>query len=197
MAQANPIPDFPDEEDYLTDCGICLSEIENPKALPCLHSFCLKCLRRVKHPAGVLTCPLCQEDITLPKDGVDGLRDNFFINQLKERKAIRKMGAVKMTCICCGTTEQVVAARCIDCNGFLCQHCVASHTRLAPLKSHSVYTLEELRSGKVDASKLVKEECCQKHKDQVLRFSAKHVAYRFAVTAQLLIIVVQIMFMSL
>ena len=30
-------------EDQLT-CSICLEEYSHPKALPCLHSFCLKCI---------------------------------------------------------------------------------------------------------------------------------------------------------
>ncbi|XP_072015348.1 E3 ubiquitin-protein ligase TRIM45-like [Amphiura filiformis] len=161
------------EENSLTTCSICLEEMENPKALPCLHSFCLKCLKGVAHPPGSFICPLCQEKNPLPPAGVDGFRDNFFINQMKERKAIFTIGQVIMPCTSCGTTDRQVAARCVDCNGFLCQQCVHSHETLAPLKVHTVFTLDELRSGTVDMSKVMKEECCQKHKDQVLRWYCK------------------------
>ncbi|XP_072015295.1 E3 ubiquitin-protein ligase TRIM45-like [Amphiura filiformis] len=174
MADSKPLSDTTEEDALsLIDCGICLAEMEKPKALPCLHSFCLKCLKRVAHPPGSFICPLCQEKIPLPPAGVDGFRDNFFINQLKERKAIFTIGKVIMPCACCGTTDQQVAARCMDCNGFLCQQCVHSHKTLAPLKLHTVFTLDELRSGTVDTSKVMKEECCQKHKDQVLRWYCK------------------------
>ncbi len=165
-------PSSPTEEreTSLTDCSICLDEMENPKALPCLHSFCLKCLKRVSHPPGSFICPLCQEKIPLPPAGVDGFRDNFFIKQLQERKAIHKIGDRKVACACCGSSDKEVQARCMDCNGFLCQICIDMHDKLAPLRQHSVFTIEELTSGRVDPSKLVKEECCQKHKGQALRW---------------------------
>ncbi|XP_072014857.1 E3 ubiquitin-protein ligase TRIM45-like [Amphiura filiformis] len=174
MADSKPLSD-PTEEDALSliDCGICLAEMEKPKALPCLHSFCLKCLKRVAHPPGSFICPLCQEKIPLPPGGVDGFRDNFFINQMKERKAIFTIGQIMMPCASCGTTDRQVAARCVDCNGFLCQQCVHLHETIEPLKVHTVFTLDELRSGTVDMSKVMKEECCQKHKGQVLRWYCK------------------------
>ncbi|XP_072016232.1 E3 ubiquitin-protein ligase TRIM45-like [Amphiura filiformis] len=172
MAQSNPV-DNEDDLDSLINCGICLSEMEQPKALICLHTFCVKCLKKVKRPPGQITCPLCQEDTLLPKGGIDGLRNNFFINQLKERRAIRGTGKFKMQCTCCGATDRTTVARCVDCNGFLCQQCVDSHKTLGPLKGHAVYTIEELRSGRVDISKVWKEQCCQHHKDQILRFFCK------------------------
>ena len=157
----------------LTDCGICLSEMENPKALPCLHSFCLNCLKKVKHPPGIINCPLCQEKIILPREGIHGFRDNFFVNQLKDRRAISKTGKIRMLCVSCVATDCEIGARCVDCNGFLCQQCVNLHQTIVPLKVHTVFTINELRSGEIDMSKVMKEECCQKHKDQVLRWFCK------------------------
>ncbi|XP_072015294.1 E3 ubiquitin-protein ligase TRIM33-like [Amphiura filiformis] len=161
------------EWNSLITCSVCLEEIENPKALHCLHSFCLKCLKRVQHPPGRFICPLCKEQMPLPPAGVEGFRDNFFINQLRDRKAIFRIGEVIQPCTSCSVTDQQVTARCVDCNGFLCQQCVGLHNTIAPLKVHTVFTLDELRSGTVDMSKVMKEECCQKHKDQVLRWYCK------------------------
>ncbi|XP_072014812.1 E3 ubiquitin-protein ligase TRIM45-like [Amphiura filiformis] len=167
MAQSNPVKDKDTQYD-LINCGICMSDIKDPKALNCLHSFCLKCLQKVKHPLGKLTCPLCQDDTVLPNGVVDGLRDNFFINQLKERRAIRGTGEFKTQCTCCGATDRAAVARCVDCNEFLCQQCVDLHKTLGPLKGHAVYTIEELKSGKVDIGKV-----CHDHKDEILKSFCK------------------------
>ena len=35
---------FKQELDDQLTCSICLEQYTNPKALPCLHSFCLKCI---------------------------------------------------------------------------------------------------------------------------------------------------------
>ena len=148
MACNKPKPDeLRDDIDSLINCSICLSEIQNPKALPCLHSFCLNCLKEVKHPPGILTCPLCQEEAPIPPGGIGDFRDNFFINQLKDKKAIQKIGDVQMPCICCKSTDRETVARCMDCNGFLCQQCVDLHKTLTPLSGHNVFTIDELKSG--------------------------------------------------
>ncbi|XP_072016230.1 uncharacterized protein [Amphiura filiformis] len=171
MAESNPV-DNEEDIDSLINCGICRSEMEQPKALTCLHTFCFKCLKNVKHPTDQITCPLCQEDTLLPKGGVDELQNNFFINQLKERKAIRGTGEFKMLCKCC-KKDKVNVARCVDCCGFICQDCADLHKTIDPLSNHKVYTIDELRSGEVDISKVWKEQRCHNHKNQILMFFCK------------------------
>ncbi|XP_072050371.1 E3 ubiquitin-protein ligase TRIM50-like [Amphiura filiformis] len=48
----------------LLQCGICLMVIKEPKALPCLHSYCLKCLTKWAEDMkeGTVQCPLCHQD---------------------------------------------------------------------------------------------------------------------------------------
>ncbi|XP_072015349.1 E3 ubiquitin-protein ligase TRIM33-like [Amphiura filiformis] len=161
------------EEEDLTKCGICLSTIETPKALPCLHTFCLSCLQElVKENHDKISCTLCQEEVTVPPNGADGFRNNFFVEKLKERKAIWEMKQkdVNLSCSCCGAMECETVAHCSDCKGFLCSKCTDLHDNIAPLRNHRVFTVKELRSGKVDVGKDMKEEYCYEHKDQLLRF---------------------------
>ncbi|XP_072014860.1 uncharacterized protein [Amphiura filiformis] len=159
------------EYEDLTMCGICLSTIEDPKALPCLHSFCLKCLRNISDiKAGMVICPLCKEATAIPPEGVTGFRDNFFIIKLKERRSIHKSQDKKMTCVCCVMPACNIVARCIHCNGFLCQSCVNLHGTLSPLKPHTLIALDQLQYVKLDIGSKVKDECCKKHKDQALRW---------------------------
>ena len=154
----------------LVTCGICKSDISEPKLLPCLHSFCFKCLQKLHKRSQ--QCPACHEDIPWPSDGVAGLKDNTFLNKLKSRRDICKPQKGS-PCTCCGATNGDFPARCSDCNGFLCRNCVDLHKNIAPLKVHAVIAIEDLRSGKVDISKVLKPESCPHHTDQPLEFFCK------------------------
>ena len=69
------------------ECAICLDVLKIPKALPCLHSFCLSCLENtVESPESeIIICPTCREEHKLPNDGVKGFRDNHTLNYLKDQ----------------------------------------------------------------------------------------------------------------
>ena len=44
---ASELNDFEQHFDNQITCGICLARYENPKVLPCLHSFCCKCVEQL------------------------------------------------------------------------------------------------------------------------------------------------------
>lgn len=76
------------KEDYLT-CAICFGPFDKPKALPCIHTFCLDCLRdyvtsRGYESTGKFPCPVCREDTSLPPGGVNAFPDNYYIVSLKD-----------------------------------------------------------------------------------------------------------------
>ncbi|XP_072018693.1 uncharacterized protein [Amphiura filiformis] len=158
-----------DEED-LTMCSICLSTIEHPKALPCLHTYCFKCLSEwAKSTSTTVTCPICRKVWTLPADGVTGLENNFLVTKLKDRKNVHKKLAskdCKIPCSSCDGSGQPAVARCVECDDFLCENCLKSHKTMRALKGHHTFSLDELRSGKADP--VEKANYCSKHTDQVL-----------------------------
>lgn len=66
-------------------CAICTDHCVDPRALPpCLHTFCLECLRKycAKNDAGQgkETCPICSKAFVVPPGGVDELALNFYFN---------------------------------------------------------------------------------------------------------------------
>ena len=69
-------------------CGICLEEYKDPRALPCLDSFCLRCLKRrisaTTDTGGSFHCPKCGDKFTRPEGGVEKFPMNFFLNSLKD-----------------------------------------------------------------------------------------------------------------
>uniref|UniRef100_A0A9J8DLB6 Tripartite motif-containing protein 3 n=2 Tax=Cyprinus carpio TaxID=7962 RepID=A0A9J8DLB6_CYPCA len=66
-------------------CSICLEHYHNPKVLPCLHTFCERCLQNYIPPQSLtLSCPVCRQTSILPEKGVGALQNNFFITNLME-----------------------------------------------------------------------------------------------------------------
>ncbi|XP_072048123.1 E3 ubiquitin-protein ligase TRIM45-like [Amphiura filiformis] len=165
----------------LVQCNICVADIDNPKALPCLHTFCFKCLSSwseslaKKNPAkytDAISCPNCREDFPLPKGGVKELKTNFFVNKLKERNELqRKLHEdAKIPCTSCDNSTNQAVGRCVECNDSLCKKCVDVHKSLRILKHHHVLTLEELRTGTLTMHNPPEQEMCPKHNGEVLRF---------------------------
>ncbi len=81
---------FYDED--LTTCALCMETYKDPRALPCLHSFCYGCLEDLlpndKEKLGksnTIKCPLCQEEHELGAKGLSGFRKNFNIQSLIDR----------------------------------------------------------------------------------------------------------------
>jgi len=80
-------------EDKLTKCRLCGEMFNDPRMLPCLHTFCLQCLENVDLPLtstsrspGELTCPCCREEFPLPVGGLGRLPLNVFFARLAERR---------------------------------------------------------------------------------------------------------------
>ena len=121
MAEGGEFVDLSAEEDMLS-CSVCMEEYEDPRALPCLHTFCYKCLVQVtlkgtmdaspemklasyignllnfRDKQSTLKCPLCSEEHPIPRDkGVGGFRKDFRINQLLEQRKAKRDDAKKDT----------------------------------------------------------------------------------------------------
>ncbi|XP_035660332.1 E3 ubiquitin-protein ligase TRIM56-like [Branchiostoma floridae] len=136
------------------ECQICLDGLQQPKILPCLHTFCLPCLERMleAEPGGKFSCPVCRLDVPLAQDG--GARE--FTKNFKLEDATQKpLKSVSFStqepetaCTACDTGSQSMYY-CIDCTDYLCQVCTDAHDRMKVFQSHRVVTVEELRSSEV------------------------------------------------
>ena len=57
-------------DDHELKCGICLEQFQDPRSLPCLHTFCLECLQRSLDENSSLKCTVCRTLNTSSKDRV-------------------------------------------------------------------------------------------------------------------------------
>ncbi|CAI5777375.1 E3 ubiquitin-protein ligase TRIM56-like [Podarcis lilfordi] len=155
-------------EDFLT-CKICYDLYVVPKILPCLHTYCQKCLEPLVEN-GTIHCPECRLQSEVPGGSV-GLKTNFFINGLLELFQMKHNKDLE--CTVCSSAQKVVAAtaHCLDCKDFLCQICSQGHCCSRLTLHHKVVNLEEFLAGHYDTEvRFLQELWCQDHPQEALRF---------------------------
>uniref|UniRef100_A0A1X7TH27 RING-type domain-containing protein n=1 Tax=Amphimedon queenslandica TaxID=400682 RepID=A0A1X7TH27_AMPQE len=85
-------------------CEVCSEYYTDPLMLPCLHSFCKKCLIKVKEKQGSadtsLKCPTCDTSVNLPDGKIEGLTQNLWFEH-KSRDASIKKKIVSKEAISC------------------------------------------------------------------------------------------------
>ena len=155
-------------------CSICAELFTDPKTIPCLHTFCKRCIEQSIEMA-VDCCPLCRAP--LPQDGIASIPINFTINRLVEIFGKRKeAGNIRTTKIMCGTCEDglVAVTWCIDCENSLCQNCNKVHNKWKAFKSHKTVTIKEfIQNPKLVLSTSQKPESCKNHSQQPLNLYCK------------------------
>jgi tripartite motif-containing protein 2/3 len=71
----------------ITECPICTEVYTDPRVLPCIHTFCLKCIEgwgKDKQPGDKVACPLCRKEFEVPGGKLAALPKNVFIDKLLE-----------------------------------------------------------------------------------------------------------------
>uniref|UniRef100_A0A8D0B853 Tripartite motif-containing protein 3 n=1 Tax=Salvator merianae TaxID=96440 RepID=A0A8D0B853_SALMN len=127
-------------------CSICLDRYHTPKVLPCLHTFCERCLQNYIPPQSLtLSCPVCRQTSILPEKGVAALQNNFFITNLMEvlqrqpdsashedaaAAMLDSVSAVPGKPLSCPNHEgKVMEYYCESCETAMCRECTAGEHR--------------------------------------------------------------------
>lgn len=165
-------------------CPGCGKQFENPKILPCLHTFCRRCLMDAvdRDPNGSLACPSCHRHVPLNENGVDGLRVNMFIENIlgiispqheqesSERSTNPTARSSLANRICSNCEEGLcVTSHCQVCNELLCANCTRAHQRVRLTKDHEIVPLANRELSTQEASfRQPRTEYCATHESEVL-----------------------------
>jgi len=152
--------------DDLTTCPICCEVFDVPKALPCLHAFCLKCLQghfKDKRPGDEVPCPMCRKAFQIPSDGLAGLQHHFIIERLVDiqKASSSELEEGPLCDVCLYESEQhfgvirTATTYCVDCKLKLCDPCSRPHRRgsahlLIPLGAEVEQELNQRRGKHKD-----------------------------------------------
>uniref|UniRef100_A0A8C9TER2 RING-type E3 ubiquitin transferase n=1 Tax=Scleropages formosus TaxID=113540 RepID=A0A8C9TER2_SCLFO len=173
-------PPAPVPLNLLDTCAVCKQSLQSrdcePKLLPCLHSFCLRCLpqpeRQISpcvHPllpsppltVNVMRCAVCHQDYKQ-----SDLVDNYFVKDTSEASS---SSDEKSTQVCTSCEDNAGAVGfCMECGEWLCKTCIEAHLRVKFTKDHKIRKKEEVSSESVGASgqRLV---FCPIHKQEPLK----------------------------
>ena len=165
------------EIENLLLCDVCKKTINEPKILPCFHSFCKTCLEKLvtqdKYNAygkgKKLNCPTCGSKTTFkPGENVAGLGNNDF--------AIKLLGAVgpnrrqeASVCSLCDIKEASIAL-CMECELLLCQWCCGEHDKWPTHKNHILLSLDEIINRDEYKESGAENLSCTKHEDATPKF---------------------------
>ena len=157
------------------ECSVCqelFSEVNEPKILKCLHTFCKDCLEAwlSRQREGQLSCPTCRQITECPSSNINCLPSNLFYKQMVEIVEANSGTAHEDDSLHCGNCEEKTPLKfyCFACNTFLCEKCAGAHSKWKLFKGHHVKEIGNFESSDVqDYAR--KSNVCEKHEDE-LRF---------------------------
>ena len=161
-------------------CSICQDLLNNPKILPCLHSFCTGCLKEwlgrvpsyLEASKQELECPLqcCGGKITLSSPrAIEELPSHFSAIRMLEIIRLQER-ARSDTPNCQSCEEDSAASSCSECAIFLCKFCEKAHRKVKATKNHSISSLEDMRKNgnQIPPVLTEKDEMCPTHPTEPL-----------------------------
>ncbi|KAL3857538.1 hypothetical protein ACJMK2_012193 [Sinanodonta woodiana] len=172
-SQENPHSDF-------FTCKICKDEFSDPRSLPCLHSFCKKCItdfiikstKGQRAPQG-FNCPICKRFVDAPDAHqppniwADLLPQSHLITSLIN--GIKLRNDVSRCDPCYRRKEKVIASKwCKDCAEALCEPCVSFHKSLKYSQNHTLLDFDEIKHQPI-RSTLLRPPCLE-HENTTLGF---------------------------
>uniref|UniRef100_A0A1I7YIM8 RING-type domain-containing protein n=1 Tax=Steinernema glaseri TaxID=37863 RepID=A0A1I7YIM8_9BILA len=157
------------KDNFLT-CATCFchfnQDVRKAKLLPCSHTVCLPCLRRMEEHSGdkSLNCPSCRQTFNLPQDGsVDDLPPAFLINNLCE--LVEK--GTKVAAPFCSEHTDSRTLYCETCDEAFCESCNSTQSpadtsvlQLSRCREHAVVPVNAAMS-KLHRSVLDQVQQCQ------------------------------------
>ena len=146
----------------LLECSICLQVFQDPRNLPCGHTFCLQCIQKTKSRL----CSLCKREWTLLENGWQGLPKNFVAEN-----CITSLPSMSYCAVVGNSSHGAVKFLCIDCWDPMCENCGQGHTQFSrTTKNHVVKIISEVDQSDIEVHNKQKALLCNLHKNEPIKF---------------------------
>jgi hypothetical protein len=179
QTNANPALRSMETHSSVIECPICKGICKDPRSLPCIHTFCYKCIESVagnETTSENIECPVCRKDFPLPNGGISGLPLNLFVKRLCETEVRARLEEAENGKLCeaCVTSAQAESVEikqaelyCMDCKMRLCESCQRNHGSSNP--THTSVTIKNDRSPGSETVVKLSDVTCDRHDGEKMR----------------------------
>src|SRR6218665_1771843 len=159
-----------DEMADVTECCICTDVFTKPKILPCIHTFCLRCLEKYgteKKTGDQMTCQICRSEFFVPDGGFCNLPNNFFIDKMVEIRKLSEPSTIEALCGTCPDEDRMKAKMfCLQCEQNLCERCCVAHSKMKLCQNHQVVEIgNNLKPQEVN----FRSSNCDQHPGEIVK----------------------------
>ena len=159
-------------------CGVCSKPYNDPRILPCLHSFCLQCLHHEIEKSGsqqMFQCPICEQNTSIPVGGASVLPQNLHLGfEVEVAGYMTKMTSNSEVCCdeCVDGRNGLAVVFCCMCRQFLCKHCCDHHSSSRKLSKHKIVGLDQEGARQLHTTMKPGDHYCSQpnHEDNKLNF---------------------------
>ena len=147
---------------YLLECSVCLQVFQDPRILPCGHTFCLQCIQKTNNRL----CALCKREWSFPANGFQGLPKNFSLESF-----IISLPSISLCAKAGDSIHGPVELFCIGCWEPLCTKCGQEHAQFNTMTSnHVVKKITEIDQSDIEIHNRKRTLFCNQHKDKPIEF---------------------------
>ncbi|CAN9503291.1 unnamed protein product [Ophioblennius macclurei] len=145
-------------------CPVCHDILSDPRQLPCGHSMCVDCVKKLLDHSSSSEAPLRCPDCRAEVGPAAGLRRSYTLSSIAEDFRLNKKTTENQRrtvyCDYCPGGTTLASRTCLKCEVSLCKEHVKHHLELPVLAGHPLVSpLGDLTERK-----------CHQHEDEVLRY---------------------------
>ena len=166
------------EHEKILECSICMDTFADPLCLPCMHTFCAKCIKEYvqksqtqENETKEFNCPTCRYRVDIPEGGVERLPKHLFVNNLKEVITLTSKSETKCDYCVSKGIETLATWRCIDCCISLCDKSKDAHDHVyGTSKPHQLLKIFDWKQSDISGICSQNKEFCSHHEKKSLKF---------------------------
>ena len=166
------------ELEKLLECSVCMDTFTDPLCLPCMHTFCAKCIKEYVQKSQTegnetseFNCPTCRCRVDIPEGGVERLPKHLFVNNLKEVITLTSKSESECDFCVAEGIGTLATWRCIDCCISLCDKSKDAHDHVyRTSKPHQVLKIFDWKQSDISGICSQNKEFCSHHETEILKF---------------------------